>query len=178
MIEQKISIKLCLLGEPGVGKTSLLYRFITSKFRENYKSTLGVNLLKKEIPISNSIMINTHIWDLGGQESFRSLRDVYLNGSNGALIIFDITDEISFNKIPEWIDSYRDSGGNNNNALIIGNKIDLTDQFEIKKKKAIDLSKKYQINLMFTSAKLGNNVEEAFIDLTNKIFNYSFKKNE
>jgi len=64
-------IKICLLGEANVGKTSLVYRFIENKFRENYKSTLGVNLLKKDMEISEYGGVSAQIWDLGGQESFK-----------------------------------------------------------------------------------------------------------
>ncbi|MHA1460544.1 MAG: ADP-ribosylation factor-like protein, partial [Promethearchaeota archaeon] len=67
-------VKICLLGEANVGKTSLVYRFIEDKFRGNYKSTLGVNLLKKDMKIKEFGDVSAQIWDLGGQESFRSLR--------------------------------------------------------------------------------------------------------
>ena len=108
MSEPKYIIKICLLGEAGVGKTSLVYRFITNKFKENYKSTLGVNLLKKDMSIKDYGDVSAQIWDLGGQESFKSLRRLYLEGANGALILYDTTNEDSFEKLDEWITSFRE----------------------------------------------------------------------
>ncbi|MHA2087820.1 MAG: Rab family GTPase, partial [Promethearchaeota archaeon] len=77
--EPKYIIKITLLGEKNVGKTSLVYRYIENKFRENYKATLGVNLLKKDMEVDGN-GVSAQIWDLGGQESFRSLRKLYLEG--------------------------------------------------------------------------------------------------
>ncbi|MFX1313232.1 MAG: Rab family GTPase, partial [Promethearchaeota archaeon] len=91
MEDNKWIIKITLLGEKNVGKTSLVYRFIEKKFRESYKATLGVNLLKKDLEIDGYGGVSAQIWDLGGQESFKSLRSLYLEGANGALIIFDMT---------------------------------------------------------------------------------------
>ena len=89
-------VKICLLGEAAVGKTSLVYRSIENKFRDNYKSTLGVNLLKKDMVLDDYGGVSCQIWDLGGQESFRSLRKLYLEGANGALVIFDTTKRKTF----------------------------------------------------------------------------------
>ncbi|HEY0088611.1 MAG TPA: Rab family GTPase, partial [Candidatus Lokiarchaeia archaeon] len=80
-----------MLGEANVGKTSLVYRFIENKFRDDYKSTLGVNLLKKELDIGEYKNVSAQIWDLGGQESFKNVRKLYLEGANGALVIYDTT---------------------------------------------------------------------------------------
>ena len=84
MADKKYIIKVCLLGEANVGKTSLLYRYIENKFRDNYKATLGVNLLKKDLDVEGYGLTTVQIWDLGGQESFKSLRQLYLEGANGA----------------------------------------------------------------------------------------------
>jgi small GTP-binding protein len=107
MTEPDYVIKICLLGEANVGKTSLVYRFIENQFRDNYKSTLGVNLLKKDLNIEGYGGVAATIWDLGGQESFRSLRKLYLEGANGALVIFDWTQKESFLKLDSWIQDFR-----------------------------------------------------------------------
>ena len=100
-------IKIVLLGEANVGKTSIVHRFVENKFRGNYKATLGVNLLKKEVDLCDDGIVSAQIWDLGGQENFKSLRKLYLEGSNGALIIFDLTSKKTFEKLNEWIQDFR-----------------------------------------------------------------------
>ncbi|KKN46430.1 hypothetical protein LCGC14_0673070 [marine sediment metagenome] len=161
-------VKTVLLGEAGVGKTSLVYRFIENKFRENYKSTLGVNLLKKDLEVEGYGGVSSQIWDLGGQESFRSLRKLYLEGANGGLIIFDLTDKKSFDKLNDWLESFRIARGEQP-LLLIGNKSDLENQAKITEKEASKYAKNNNMDLILTSAKTGQNVEEAFIKLNKRI---------
>jgi len=171
--EPKWVIKMTLLGEKNVGKTSLVYRFIENKFRENYKATLGVNLLKKDIDINGGV--SAQIWDLGGQESFRSLRKLYLEGANGGLVIFDLTDRNSFDKLNEWIESFKNTRGEQP-LLLIGNKSDLENKIKITDKVAIQYSQNNNMDLILTSAKTGKNVEEAFIKLTKRILDKMINK--
>ena len=99
-------VKIVLLGEANVGKTSLVYRFIENKFRENYKSTLGVNLLKKEMNIEEFGEVSAQIWDLGGQEHFKQMgvfRD-FCQGADIALLCFDLTDLSSLFSLSEWVE--------------------------------------------------------------------------
>ena len=156
---------MVLLGEASVGKTSLVYRFIENKFRENYKSTLGVNLLKKDMNIEKYGNVSAQIWDLGGQDSFRSLRQLYLEGSNGAFLVYDMTNKKSFKKCDDWIESFRETR-KSAPIFLLGNKSDLEAQFKITKSEAEEYGKLHNIKIIFTSAKSGQNVEEAFIELT------------
>ncbi|MFX1343803.1 MAG: Rab family GTPase [Promethearchaeota archaeon] len=167
MVDQYV-IKICLLGEAGVGKTSLVYRFIENKFRENYKQTLGVNLLKKDVNIDEYGGVSAQIWDLGGQESFKSLRKLYLEGANGGLVIFDLTDRKSFDKLSEWIESFKNARGEQP-LLLIGNKSDLKNRIKIKDDEAEQFANNNNMELNITSAKTGQNVETAFIKLTKRI---------
>lgn len=167
-MDLKYVVKTVLLGEAGVGKTSLVYRFIENKFRENYKSTLGVNLLKKDLDVEGYGGVSSQIWDLGGQESFRSLRKLYLEGANGGLIIFDLTDKKSFDKLNDWLESFRTARGEQP-LLLIGNKSDLKNQAKITEKEASKYAKNNNMDLILTSAKTGLNVEEAFIKLNKRI---------
>jgi len=171
--EPKWVIKMTLLGEKNVGKTSLVYRFIENKFRENYKATLGVNLLKKDMDINGGV--SAQIWDLGGQESFRSLRKLYLEGANGGLVIFDLTDRNSFDKLNEWIESFKNTRGEQP-LLLIGNKSDLENKIKITDKEASQYAQNNNMDLILTSAKTGKNVEEAFIKLTKRILDKMINK--
>lgn len=168
MSEPTYIIKIVLLGEANVGKTSLLYRWIENKFRENYKSTLGVNLLKKDMNIKGYGEVSAQIWDLGGQESFRSLRRLYLEGANGALLLYDMTSKESYEKLDEWIKSFKEDR-ENEPIILIGNKSDLKDKIKIKDKDANEFARKNKMDIIITSAKTGENVEKAFIELTTKI---------
>ena len=161
-------VKICLLGEAAVGKTSLVYRFIENKFRDDYKSTLGVNLLKKDMVLDDYGGVSAQIWDLGGQESFRSLRKLYLEGANGAFVIFDTTKRKTFDKLDEWIQSFKESRGNRP-LLLIGNKIDLIDKQKVEESEVKEYAEKNSTEFIFTSAKTGENVEEAFKGLVKTI---------
>jgi len=167
-LDLKYIVKTVLLGDAGVGKTSLVYRFIENKFRDNYKSTLGVNLMKKDMEVEGYGGVSAQIWDLGGQESFRSLRKLYLEGANGGLVIFDLTDKKSFDKLNDWLESFREARGDQP-LLLIGNKSDLKNQLKITEKEASKYAKNNNMDLILTSAKTGQNVEEAFINLNKRI---------
>lgn len=175
MTKRNYVVKICLLGEANVGKTSLVYRFIENKFRDNYKSTLGVNLLKKDLDIDTYSGVSAQIWDLGGQESFRSLRKLYLEGANGALIIFDMTKRKTFDKLNEWFQSFREARGEQP-LLLIGNKIDLKGKIKITENEVREFAENNKMAFLLTSAKTGNNVEKAFKDLMKSILEETISK--
>ncbi|MHA1819690.1 MAG: Rab family GTPase [Promethearchaeota archaeon] len=162
-------MKICLLGDGGVGKTSLVYRFIENRFSTDFKSTLGVNLLKKEVNIDDK-SVSVQIWDLGGQDSFKKLRKLYLEGSQGALVVFDKTNRKSFDNLNDWIFSFKESQ-ENAPMVLIGNKIDLTDQIVIDDAEAKDFALKNNMEYISTSAKTGEKVEDAFKSLIARIIN-------
>ncbi|TXT62079.1 MAG: Small GTP-binding domain protein [Promethearchaeota archaeon] len=168
MSEPNYIVKICLLGEAAVGKTSLVYRFVQNTFRDSYKSTLGVNLLKKDLTIGGYGEVSAQIWDLGGQESFRSLRKLYLEGANGALVIYDMTNRKTFDKLDDWVDSFKEARGQQP-LLLIGNKADLKNKIEVEEEEGKSFAEKNNMDFIITSAKTGLNVEEAFKDLIKTI---------
>jgi len=171
MEETSFKYKICILGEAAVGKTSLIYRFIEDKFKEDYKSTLGVNLLTKEFELENYGVVGFQIWDLGGQDSFKRLRKMYLEGSRGALIVFDVTKRESFEKIDGWVQIFKEIRGDAP-IFLIGNKIDLKDKIKVEEKEAQDFAKG-EMGLILTSAKTGENVDKAFHELAKKFLKTS-----
>jgi len=152
--------KVCLLGYFGVGKTSLVYRWIENRFSQDFKSTLGVNLLKKNLMIDGN-SVSVQIWDLGGQDSFQSLRKLYIEGAQGALAVFDVTSSVSFEKLNQWVKDFK-AQRPNAPILLIGNKIDLSDSRAVSEEEAISYAKENEMELLFTSAKTGHQVEDAF----------------
>jgi small GTP-binding protein len=175
MTEPQYILKICLLGEANVGKTSLVHRFIENKFRQSYKATLGVNLMKKELNLDNYGLISVQIWDLGGQESFKSLRKLYLEGANGALLVYDVTNPKTFNKLDEWMESWKNARGERS-IVLIGNKSDLKDQMSVSESDGKSFAENHNMKFEITSAKTGDSVEEAFKELIMKIMDEITKK--
>ncbi|MHA1520472.1 MAG: Rab family GTPase [Promethearchaeota archaeon] len=161
-------LKIVLLGEGNVGKTSLVYRYIENRFSQDFKSTLGVNLLKKKVALEDEFAgksASVQIWDLGGQSAYRKLRKLYLEGSQGALVVFDVTSQQSFDALEDWIQSLIEIRGNDVPMIIIGNKIDLASERVVTDEAAIEYGKKYNTDVIFTSAATGEKVEDSFRDL-------------
>lgn len=152
-----------LLGEGAVGKTSLLFRFVDNKFRDNYSPTLGVDFLSKEVGFSRDT-VKVTIWDLAGQEKFKFMRKNFYMGANGALLIFDLTRPETFEKVSAWYEEMRENLSEEIPFLLIGNKADLINEGErvVEKEKAIEFAKNHQSEYIETSAKTGKNVEESF----------------
>ncbi len=172
MTETSFKFKICILGEPRVGKTSLIYRFIEDKFSGDYKITLGVNILTKNFELKNHGLIGLQIWDLGGQEEFKTLRKLYLEGSRGALVVFDLTNRESFEKLDEWIQSFKEIRGEEP-LYLVGNKVDLKNEIKIDEQEAKEFAEKNNMELIITSAKTSVNVEKAFNELAVEILEKS-----
>ena len=157
-------LKLILLGDSAVGKTSLLLRFTDDTFSEQAIATIGVEYKEKEITLNNRKII-LQIWDTSGQERFRSLTENFYRGVDGILFVFDVTNKKSFDNLKYWLNEAKEIDAK---KLLIGNKIDLTNRI-ISKEKMEDAGKRYNLNLFETSAKTGENVEKIFTEITELI---------
>lgn len=163
-----ILLKVITAGEGGVGKTTLLYRYVEGRFLVNTKITLGVEFFYKELNIEGR-QINLQIWDFGGQEHFRPLLKNYSMGARGALLLFDLTRPSSLEKIDEWVNICR---GENPEIPIIflGTKLDLTESISVDDEFALKFPKKYDFfEFLKISSKTGKNVNLAFELLASKI---------
>jgi len=156
--------KVCLFGPAGVGKTSLLLRYIKDYFRESLKKTIGTNFLIKDLEVDDK-SIRLLLWDIGGDEQFSKLRTIYFKGSNAAFGVYDVTEPQTLLKIPGWISSIKKSVKKNIPMLLIGNKIDLGRKVE--ETEARDLAKRLNCEYLETSAKTGENVEASFKIIAN-----------
>ncbi len=171
--ERHYVIKIVILGDHAVGKTSLIYRYIKKKFRVNLQSTLGANLSKKNFMVDGVGGVSAQIWDLGGQRVFRSLRSLYCEGANGGIIIFDVTRWKTFNSVREWYEDAQKTQPKLN-IILIGNKIDLKKERKIPKSEAIALARSLGVKYIETSALTGKNIEFAFQYLAKQILKDSY----
>ncbi|MFX1417889.1 MAG: Rab family GTPase [Promethearchaeota archaeon] len=162
--------KVILIGPGAVGKTSLLHRFVEDKFSFRYKLTIGADFLSKIIQ-KNEETIKLQIWDIGGQDRYKFLRASFFDGANGALIVFDLSRWHTFEELEEWLSDLREYAGKKIPFVLIGNKVDLIDKKDeiYERESAQVFAKTESTYYIETSAKTGENVEAAFLDLTNKM---------
>ena len=163
----KLSLKILLIGDSEVGKTSVLLKYTENIFPEDHISTIGVEYKDKFIK-KGKYNIRLQIWDTAGQERFHSItKNIYRN-ANGVLFIYDVTNKETFNNIKNWIKDL-ENFQNDIKSIIVGNKIDLEDKREVNKNDLEELSKKYNIPYLETSAKNNINIEECFDLIINEI---------
>lgn len=159
-----LSKKIVLLGHFGVGKTSLIRRFVDNAFSEDYLVTVGVHIKKKEVTIKDTTF-NLIIWDVEGNTSIEKARSSYLLGTHGFFYVFDVTRPETYENLTEEL-KYLDSHFPNVPYTLVGNKYDLIENENLEDFFAQQTLFK---NCKFTSAKTGNNVEEIFTSLASKL---------
>ena len=174
-------IKLMVLGDSNVGKSSILTKYCKNKFLSKYVTTIGIDFQIKYLNI-NKKKIKVQIWDTAGQERYRVVTKNYFNSSNGFVIIYDITNRVSFNNINNWMEQIESLVGKDVKCILFGNKNDLVSERNVKKEEGKELAKKYNCSFFETSAKEGNNVEAGFksiiMDIIRDIQNSKFKRND
>ena len=166
-------VRLVTLGDSKVGKTSLILRYVDDEFNLNYLSTMGFDLKIKKIKLSNNKEVKVKIFDTAGQERFKSIASNYLKKAEGIILVYDITDRISFENIDNWVDDINKEGKNSKPIILIGNKSDKEDERAIKKDEGEKLAKNCCGGIKFyeTSCQTGENVEKAINDLVNDVYN-------
>ncbi|MHA1992380.1 MAG: GTP-binding protein [Candidatus Hodarchaeales archaeon] len=165
--------KVIIIGPGAVGKTSFLHRFVENKFSFRYKLTIGADFLSKIIEgyPNPDTTCKLQIWDIGGQDRYKFLRSSFFDGANGALVVFDISRWHTFKELDDWLSDLREFAGKNIPFILIGNKADLIEDIggEYDKVSAEDLAKRENSVFISASAKTGENVEGAFLNLTHQM---------
>ncbi|KAK6033962.1 Ras family protein [Cooperia oncophora] len=160
--------KLLLIGDSGVGKSCLLLRFADDTYTESYISTIGVDFKIRTIELDGKT-IKLQIWDTAGQERFRTITSSYYRGAHGIIVVYDITDQESFNNVKQWLQEIDRYACENVNKLLVGNKCDLTAKRAVETQAAKEYADQLGIPFLETSAKSSTNVEQAFLTMASEI---------
>lgn len=169
-----MKMKLCALGEESVGKTSLIRRYLGDFFSSEVARTVGTQLSKKTIEIADSegdpIVVDAVVWDIMGRKGFMDvLQNSYFYNVSGVFAVLDKTRKPTLEALHGWIAAARDVAGSVP-IIILANKADLKEQFEISKEEVATLAGAYDAPYYYTSAKTGKNVEDAFEKLVQSVY--------
>lgn len=164
MSSSRLQLKVIVLGDSGVGKTSILNRFVKQEFSQSYRATVGADFLFKEFTMDNK-EISLQLWDTAGQERFQSLGNAFYRGTDCCLLVYDITNIESFENIMSWKKEFLERSGNENTnfpIILIGNKCDLTGDRKISIARAKEWAEEERLIFEEVSAKEDIRIEEAF----------------
>jgi small GTP-binding protein len=165
--------KIILVGDPTVGKTSLILRYTDNAFRRAYVSTMGVHVSNKIFRTEDSTIIQLVLWDIGGQDKFKLMRQQFYQGLDALFLIFDLTNLDSFKNIPRWYSDLQkqiEIRGIDIPGFLIGNKKDMKKNIKVPESKAQALAMKLNLEYVKTSALSGENVDKAFGDIANLLY--------
>mmetsp|Transcript_6596 Transcript_6596/g.18637 ORF Transcript_6596/g.18637 Transcript_6596/m.18637 type:complete len:204 (+) Transcript_6596:197-808(+) len=161
--------KILLIGDSSVGKTCLLLRFVDNQYTESFVSTIGVDYKIKTIKDENGNTIKLQIWDTAGQERFRTITSSYYHGAHGIIVVYDITDHVTFTNVKQWLEEIARYASQTVAKLLVGNKADLEADRTVPYQTAKDFADDMQLPFIETSAKTGSNVDEAFMEMVREV---------
>ena len=179
-IDNEESIKVVLLGESGVGKTSIISQFTKGLFNQDIMSTNGATFStkKKEFKEQNKIL-SFEIWDTAGQEKYRSLAKMFFKDAAVTLLVYDITNKDSFIEIKDyWMDLVKENGPEQVIMYIVGNKCDLSEKEAVSEEEVRKYAQSQSISLWFTSAKDSTGIDELFEEIGKKYLSPEFTNSE
>lgn len=160
--------KLLLIGDSGVGKTCILYRFSDDAFNTTFISTIGIDFKIKTIELKGK-KIKLQIWDTAGQERFHTITTSYYRGAMGIMLVYDITNPKSFDNIAKWLRNIDQHASEDVERMLLGNKCDMADKRMVSKERGEQIAREHSIRFLETSAKANINVDKAFYDLAESI---------
>ena len=153
--------KYIIIGDPEVGKSSIIQRYINNEFNRNYSSTIGVEFHVPSIEL-NKKTYKIQIWDTGGKKENQIQAKIVCKGAICAFIVYDITNKNSFNNITSWVENCKNNASEKMLIILIGNKSDLNDKRQVNTEEGQDLADKLGISFFETSCNTGENVNNIF----------------
>ena len=170
--QKEFEVKIVLLGNINVGKTSIASRYCKNSFNEHHINTIGGAYQQQKVVLNNGAIVKLHIWDTSGQERFRAMTNLYYRDAQVAILTYDITSESSFTGIEFWIEELKYKVENENMLLFLaGNKCDVSDEErKVPKSKGKKFAEDNNMFFYETSAKTGAGVKELFGDVASKVY--------
>lgn len=168
--DSQLQVKLMLLGDQAVGKSSLMIRYTEDIFNLNIMGTAGIDLKKKNVTINND-NIKVMIYDTAGHDRFRQITKTQYRGAKGIILVYDVTDKKTFDSVSYWMDHIKENADADVEILLVGNKTDITENRTVKVDDGAELGKKFNVKVVETSAKSGDNVDKAFMSIIDNIYN-------
>ncbi|KAF9153248.1 hypothetical protein DFQ27_000964 [Actinomortierella ambigua] len=162
--------KIVLIGDSGVGKSNILSRFTRGDFNLESKSTIGVDFGARTVQVEDGKMIKAQIWDTAGQERYRAITAAYYRGAVGALLLYDITQQGTFESVSRWLSEVREHADSNIIIMLVGNKSDLRHLRAIPTEDGKNFAEENGLMFIETSALDSTNVDVAFTDLLTEIY--------
>ncbi|OHS98250.1 GTP-binding protein YPTC4 [Tritrichomonas foetus] len=170
MTTPAFNFKFIIVGNSAVGKSCLLLRFDEDRFQPIHDVTVGVTFSIKMLQMDGKD-VKVQIWDTAGQEIFRSITRSYYRDSNCAIIVYDITDRTSFDKVGDWIRDVRNLAPPECQLVLVGNKLDLASSRAISTSEAQDFADQHNLIFFEASAATGENVQKLFNECVSAVFN-------
>ena len=162
-------LKIVLIGESGVGKTSIIQQFVDQMFQNDQQSTIGGTFSTKIVKCGNGKILKLELWDTAGQERYRSISQLFYKDANAAILVYDITNKFSFEEIQNyWFKQVKESATENIILSIVGNKLDLYEQEVVDQKAAKKYAEDNNALFAVTSAKNSSGIEDLFIEIVKK----------
>ena len=161
--------KIIIIGDTCVGKSNILSRYLKNEFKEDSKSTVGVELGTKFLKIKGT-GAKVQIWDTAGQERYRSITSSYYKGSHGCFIVYDITSDISFENVDKWYEQAQKEASKDVSVILVGNKCDLENERKVPKEKGEEKAKNFNCPFFETSALSKVNIDDIFNEMVNNIY--------
>ena len=174
---KEYEIKICLLGDTSVGKTSIASRFCKNSFNENYINTIGGAYQQQNLVLSNGAKMKLHIWDTSGQDRFRSMTNLYYRDAQAAILTYDVTNPQSLESLTYWLNELNDKVDQENMLLCLaGNKSDVdSSERKVPTSKGKEFAETHNMLFFETSAKTGEGIKDLFVTIANKAYEL-FKK--